>query len=123
MGICKLFDRSDNGVEIRPLRPHDFQNNSLVVVRLHPRFDNCTDIISGETNYSKFVNMSSVSTYVKCLSSTSVEHPPNAYESTWSNTLIPHLTPHEFSILPKLHIVIFVTDDWMQKHRGLLFNI
>merc|ERR1711991_379319 len=107
MGTCKLFDRSDNGVEIHQRHPKEFQNNSLVVIKLNSKFNNCTEIEVGEKMSSGNVNINSVNTFVRC--HVSITDSFANYQSKWSNKSKPRLSREEFLSLPKLHIVMFVT--------------
>jgi len=120
MGTCKLFDRSDTGVQVLVrggassgvLEP--FDNNSYVVLKTVPAFDNCTARDSASAGGTeKPVNEFSLQSYKACLSTAASA---TEYRSTWSNTKWHYATSAELQQLVPLHIVIFVTETWVEQH-------
>ena len=111
MGICKLFDRGDYGVEIHNESPAKFQNNSLVLLKLSSKYDNCTTLEeSRKTDVDNNVNVSAIHKFEKCAPRIGRT---KTYASQYSNTTRILPNDSEFAALPKLHIVVFVTESWL----------
>ena len=106
MGICKLFDRADYGVEI--FSDMSFMNNSVVVLKMTSSFDNCT--VSGNYMEKKVNNNLSIDAYKELLNSSS-----QSDRFLKLNSLIANL--NDLKELPNFHIIIYVTELWYNHNR------
>lgn len=117
MGTCRLFDRSDFGVQVivrkegYDILTREFDNNSYVILKNVPAFDNCSEF----GPVGKSLNVFAIDNYKSCLLQA-----PSAtqYVSAWSDTRWFYPSESALSQLPKLNIIIFVTEPWLEKHRA-----
>lgn len=106
-GICKLFDRFDYDVKL--IKDRDsFRNNSIVVLKLTSQFDNCTTLFDLDTNKT------ALSRYEECVN-TAMD--TTVYKSLWTTQKRKLPTALEYVALPKLHILIFITEWWYEHNR------